>query len=176
MKRSNVRGDTLEKWVEKRLAEAKQVVIRPGVSFVVRPDLVSGGKKLTENNESVVEMTRPEKQRIIRSYSAQYYTADPDIRYDLAVRVKAEFAPGAAKEGHAFVAGWEPGFRNQPDGMETGVACRDLPEGKYADIPIAKAVHARTAYSYFYIKPVFTEKSGIKSLRFAGFVLTPVKK
>ena len=175
-KRSNVRGDTLEKWVEKRLAEAKQVIIRPGVSFIVRPDLVSGGKKLTENNESVVEMTRPEKQRIIRSYSAQYYTADPDMRCDLAVRVKAEFAPGAAREGHAFAAGWEPGFRNQPDGMEKGVACRDLPEGKYADIPIAKAVHARTAYSYFYIKPVFTEKSGIKSLRFAGFVLTPVKK
>jgi len=175
-KRSNVRGDTMEKWIEGRLAAAKQAVVEPGVPFLVPPDLVSGGKKLTEEGKSVVEMTRPEKQRIIRSYSAQYYTADPDMRYDVAVRVKAEFAPGAAKAGHAFAAGWEPGFRNQPDGMEKGVACRDLPEGKYADLPIAKAVHARTAYSYFYLKPVFTEKSGLESLRFAGFVLTPVKK
>ena len=175
-KRSNVRGDTLEKWVKERLAAAKQVIIRPGVSFIARPDLVSGGKKLTENGESIVEMTRPEKQRIIRAYSAQHYTADPDIRYDLAVRVKTEFTPDAEKGGHAFVAGWEPGFRNQPDGLEVGIVCRDLPEGKYVDIPIAKGVLARTAYSYFYFKPVFTDKSGIKTLRFAGFVLTPVKK
>ena len=175
-KRSNVSGDTLEKWVKNRLAAAKQVVIAPEVAFVVRPDLVSGGKKITEDGTPAVEMTRPEKQRIIRSYSAQYYTADPDMRYDLAVRVKAEFLPGAEKKGHAFAAGWEPGFRNQPDGMERGIAVRDLPEGKYADIPVAKAVHARTAYSYFYFKPIFTAGSGIKTLRFAGFVLTPVKK
>ena len=61
-------------------------------------------------------------------------------------------------------------------GRAVVIDCRDLPEGKYADIPIAKAVHARTAYAYFYLKPVFTEKSGVKTLRFAGFVLTPVKK
>ena len=175
-KRSNVSSDTIEKWVNGRLALTKQYLIRPGVPFIVRADLVSSGEKREETGESIVRMIRPEKQRIIRSYSAQYYTADPDVRYDFAVRVKAEFFPGAAKDGHAFVAGWEPGFRNQPDGMETGIACRDLSEGKYMDIPIAKGVHARTAYSYFYIKPVFTKKSGIKSLDFAGFVLTPVKK
>lgn len=174
LKRSNVHDDTIEKWVDERLNETKQVLLRPGVPFLVRPDLVSGGEKQEENGEPVVKMVRPEEQRIIRSYSAQYYTADPELRFDLAVKVKADFSSGAAREGLAFVAGWEPGFRNQPDGVEVEIPCRDLPDGKYADVPVARKIHARTAYSYFYLKPVFTGQSGIKSLLFAGFVLTPV--
>ena len=174
--RSNRYGDSMEKWIRNEIKNARQVRIEAGKSFLLTPDLVSGGKKVKDEGNEVIEMTKFEKSRIIRSYSAHCYTADPDIRYDVAVRVKVAFHPGAAKKGHALAVGWEPGFRNQPDGMETAIRTRELSEGGYIDIPFVKNVHARTAYSYFYIKPVFTRESGIKSIRFQGFVLTPVKK
>ena len=175
-KRSNNYQDTFEKWVEKELKNVKQTVIRPGVPFVLAPDLVSGGKKVREQTGEVIVMSKFEKSRIIRSYSACFYTADPEIRYNVALRVKAEFHPGAARKGAALAAGWEPGFRNQPDGMEKSISAALLPTAGYADIPFAENVHARTAYSYFYVKPVFGKNSGIKNISFAGFVLTPVKK
>ena len=175
-KRSNRYGDTLEKWVAEQIKTAEEKHIIPGKAFVVRPDLVSGGKKLTENGTEIIRMNKFERSRIIRSYSACYYTADPSIRYNVAVRVKAQFNDKAAKQGHALAVGWEPGFRNQPDGMETAIKTADLPTNGFKDIPVMKNVHARTAYSYFYIKPVFNSKSGIKSIDFAGFILTPVKK
>ena len=174
-KRSNRYGDTLEKWVNEQIKTAEEKHITPGKSFIVRPDLVSGGKKLSENGTDFIRMSKFESSRIIRSYSARYYTENPDIRYDVAVRVKAQFNDNAARQGHALAVGWEPGFRNQPDGMEKAIKTAELPTEGYADIPVMKNVHARTAYSYFYIKPIFQKQSGIKSIDFAGFVLTPVK-
>lgn len=175
-KRSNRYGDTLEKWADGKIRNAKQILIEPGKSFLVKADLVSGGKKVKDMNKDVIKLSKFEKSRIIRSYSACFYTADPDMRYDVAVRIKTAFVPGKAKKGHALAVGWEPGFRNQPDGMEVGIRTDKLPENSgYVDIPVMKNVHARTAYSYFYIKPVFSGDSGIKYINFEGFVLTPVK-
>lgn len=121
-------------------------------------------------------MTKYEHSRIIRSYSARYYTQNPNVRFNVAVRVRAELLPGAKREGQTFSTGWEPGFRNGPGGMEKIFKVKDLPQTGYADIPVAENVHARSAYSYFYFKPVFVKSSGVKALYFEGFVLTPVKK
>ena len=121
-------------------------------------------------------MTKYERARIIRSYTARYYTQNPNIRFNVSVRVRAELLPGADQGGQAFAAGWDLGFRNRPGAMEKIFKVKDLPQTGYADIPVAENVHARSAYSYFYIKPVFVKSSGVKALYFEGFVFTPVKK
>ena len=175
VKRSNRYGDTLQKWADEKIRSARQTFIVPGKAFLVKPDLVSGGKKMKDQGKEVISLNKFEKSRIIRSYSACYYTADPGLRFDVAVRIKTVFS-GKDRKGHALAIGWEPGFRNQPDGMEVAVRTDKLPEKEgYVDIPVMKNVHARTAYSYYYIKPVFTKDSGIKFINFEGFVLTPVK-
>ena len=176
-KRSPGSRDTLERWTAEQIKKAKTYIMKGGKSFLVKPDLISGsGKKVTDNGKEVIKMTKYERARIIRSYTARYYTQNPNIRFNVSVRVRAELLPGADQGGQAFAAGWDPGFRNRPGAMEKIFKVKDLPQTGYADIPVAENVHARSAYSYFYIKPVFVKSSGVKALYFEGFVFTPVKK